>query len=112
MSERPMYYIEVDGVAMPVADSTEWTLRGGKMKVWCVAKTYRGDGEVQVSTVFLGLDHAWHGPPMIYETMVFWLKHDLDNECDRYSMREEARVGHEAMVARVDAEILRMMVAA
>jgi len=35
------------------------------------------DGEVEVSTVFLGLDHAvWDGPPMLFETMIFGGPHD------------------------------------
>jgi len=108
MSDRPMYYTEVDGVAVPVADATEWTLRGGKAKVWCVAKTYRGDGEVEVSTVFLGLDHAWQGPPELYETMIFAHGLDLDERCERYARREEAVAGHQRMVALIDEELKRL----
>jgi hypothetical protein len=28
-------------------------------------------GDVRVSTVFLGLDHSVYGPPQLFETMVF-----------------------------------------
>ncbi len=50
-------------------------------------------GGVRVSTVFLGLDHAWgDGPPMIFETMIFGGEHDQYQE--RYSTWEEAEAGH------------------
>src|SRR5213075_3113938 len=57
-------------------------------------------GAVNVSTVFLGLDHQFgNGPPVLYETMVFG--GPLDREEDRYSTRDEALAGHARMVARV-----------
>lgn len=57
-------------------------------------------GEVQVSTVFLGLDHNWGiGAPLIFETMVFG--GPLDQEMDRYSTWDEAEAGHAVMVQRV-----------
>ena len=64
-----------------------------------VAKT--NVGEVEVSTVFLAIDHALmlSGPPVLWETMVFG--GDLDGEQERYTSREDALAGHEAMVARV-----------
>ena len=53
-----------------------------------------------VSTVFLGLDHAWDsGPPLLFETMVF--NGPMDQEMDRYSTWEEAEAGHDDMVQRV-----------
>lgn len=56
--------------------------------------------DTHVSTVWLGIDHSFgHGPLLIFETMVFG--GPLDQEMDRYSTEEEARVGHEAMVYRV-----------
>ena len=60
-----------------------------------------------VSTVFLGIDHAWHGPPMIFETMVFVHVDDEprlmdveDLEQTRYSTEAEAEAGHRDMVRR------------
>jgi len=48
-------------------------------------------GKVEVSTVFLGLDHRiFDGPPLLFETMIF-------PECDymeRYSTWDEAAEGH------------------
>lgn len=47
-----------------------------------VRKTYFPG--VEVSTIFLGLDHNWgDGPPLLFETLVFGGK--LDREMDRYS---------------------------
>lgn len=56
-------------------------------------------GDCEVSTVFLGSDHAWAGPPMLYETLVFGGA--LDGEMLRYGTRAEAVAGHERMVERV-----------
>lgn len=53
----------------------------------------------RVSTVFLGLNHAfWDGPPLWFETMVFG--GPLHAEMERYTTIEEARAGHAEMVAR------------
>jgi len=53
----------------------------------------------EVSTVFLGLDHAFgDGPPVLFETMVFG--GPLDGEQDRYCTWDEAVAGHAAMLAR------------
>lgn len=62
-----------------------------------------GDDEVdgvRVSTVFLGMDHNWSqaGPPILFETMLFGTP-DEDNPMVRYSTEQQAREGHEAIVA-------------
>ncbi len=49
--------------------------------------------EVQVSTVFLHMDHSFNGgPPLLFETMVFGGLHD--NHQVRYTSWEEAEIGH------------------
>jgi hypothetical protein len=58
-------------------------------------------GESEVSTVFLSLDYSLEGPPLLYQTLVFG--GPLADEMERYSTREEAEKGHEAMVERVKA---------
>ena len=82
----------------PVDNITRWAL-------WfetadrVVAQTDVNE-DVKVSTVFLGLDHQWDdGPPLIYETLVFGGV--MDGEMDRYSTKDEAVAGHDAMVQRV-----------
>lgn len=58
---------------------------------------------VEVSTVFLLVDHAFGvDPPLLYETMVFAddPAHPLIDEQERYATRQEAEAGHADMVAR------------
>lgn len=56
-----------------------------------VANTVVGD--VNVSTVFLGLDHSrGQGPPLIFETMIFGGEHDQFQE--RCSTWDEAEAMH------------------
>ena len=58
-------------------------------------------GDSKISTVFLGLDHAFGGgAPVLWETMVFGGA--LDQEQDRCSgSREQAEAMHARMVERV-----------
>jgi hypothetical protein len=62
---------------------------------------YTEQGDVNVSTVFLGLDHSFgdNGPPILFETMVF-VDGDGGRQ-ERYSTWAEAEEGHENMVAKV-----------
>lgn len=93
-SSRPKYYRLVNKRAVPVAgdDVMVWARefeRGDKRRV----DETRLPGGVRVSTVFLGLDHAWDaGPPLIFETMIFGGKHDEYQE--RYSTWKQAVAGH------------------
>ena len=49
--------------------------------------------EINVSTVFLGLDHSFGGPaPILFETMIFGGPHDQYRE--RHTTYEEAEEGH------------------
>jgi len=58
-------------------------------------------GELLVSTVWMGLNHAFGaGPPLIFETMVFGLD-DGDELMFRYSTLEEAEAGHLRVVNRL-----------
>ncbi len=55
---------------------------------------------VDVSTVFLGLDHRFgSGPPVLFETLVFGGLHD--GAGDRYCTRAEALAGHARFVQQV-----------
>jgi hypothetical protein len=58
-------------------------------------------GDVRVSTVFLGLDHSFRdsGPPILFETMAF-IGHESAGQ-ERYSTWEEAEAGHARWVAQV-----------
>lgn len=95
---RHEYYIlDENHVAVPV-DQITWARMFSKTSDRIVGKTATGDGDV--STVFLGLDHAYgEGPPLLFETLVFG--GPLDQEMVRYSTYEQAEQGHTAMVERV-----------
>lgn len=54
---------------------------------------------VEVSTVFLGLDHQFgDGPPLLFETMIFGGNRDGDQW--RYSTYTQAAKGHKAVVSQ------------
>lgn len=82
---------------VPVDDVQQWG------RWYEVGDRHVGDdviGNIRVSTVFLGLDHAFdHGPPLLFETMVFGGA--LDGEREQYSTWAEAEAGHAAMLTRV-----------
>jgi hypothetical protein len=64
-----------------------------------VAKTQIGN--VEVSTVFLTLDHGFgSGPPILFETMVFDGSGN-GQDCVRYATWDEAVEGHEKIVQRI-----------
>lgn len=94
-----MYY---DRQGNPITGQ-EWTEQFGQMEDRRVAETTVG--EVWVSTVWLGLDHNWTGPPMIFETMVFGGPYH--EHMHRYSTETQALAGHDQMVTLVrEAETL------
>ena len=58
----------------------------------------RVDDDVEVSTVWLGLDYSFGlGTPLIYETMIFGGEHDEYQW--RYPNRDAALAGHDQAVA-------------
>lgn len=60
-------------------------------------------GESKISTVFLGLDHAYDGgTPVLWETMVFGGPLDQDQQRCTGS-REQAEAMHAEVVAKVKA---------
>ena len=66
--------------------------RIGDTDVW-------GDGRARVSTVWLGLDHNFGsvGPPIIFETLVFFSDGNQEMMW-RYSTLKEAKAGHKQIV--------------
>ena len=56
-----------------------------------------------VSTVFLGLDHAWNSDvPVLWETMIFGGEHDQYQE--RYTSHEDALEGHKKALTLITKE--------
>jgi hypothetical protein len=68
-----------------------------------VAKTVIEDAEV--STVFISQNTNIHGPPMVFETMVFG--GGMDGYQTRHPTWEQAEHGHAAVVAMVYAALGR-----
>jgi hypothetical protein len=95
---RPNYFwiIDANHNVRCVDTMEEWTeyFESGTR---IIART--GDDHIRVSTVFLGLNHNWkgHGPPILFETMIFGGEHD-DYQV-RYATYDEAIAGHQAAVA-------------
>ena len=89
------YYI-LDGHKTKKTDMETWAKGFNENRK--VARNSIGD--VTISTGFLGMNHNWEkGNPILFETMVFGGK--LDQEMDRYSTWEEAKIGHKTMVEKV-----------
>jgi hypothetical protein len=58
-------------------------------------------GDVYISTVFLGLDHAWNSNiPVLWETMIFGGEHDQYQE--RYTSYEDAIEGHKLAIELIN----------
>lgn len=98
---RPTCYIlTADGEPAPCDSLIAWALwfeSSGDERI--VARDDLGSGVV-VSTVFLGLDHAYFdGPPILFETMIFGGNFDM--EMRRYSTRAQAQDGHTRIVRDV-----------
>jgi len=97
MSDK--YILDKDGKPQHVSDLLEWA-RAFETMDRQIANTII-DNRVRVSTVFLGIDHAYNpdSDPILFETMVFGGKEDGFQ--DRYSTKEEAIAGHKEVVERL-----------
>ncbi len=102
MKNRPYKYIlsEDKKTPLPANDLFSWSVWMENAENRRVAYTEVGDYDV--STVFLGLDHNFGsgGSPILFETMVFNRKTDLEM-CVRSSTWEEAKKGHEQICAEM-----------
>lgn len=92
------YHVLKDGepVAVEMLEWAAWLENPDNKRV---ARTEVGD--VQVSTVFLGFNHAFRTgqPALWFETMIFGGIHDEYQV--RYTTLDEARRGHDRAVALV-----------
>jgi hypothetical protein len=93
-------YILVGKEPKQVDDIIEWakSFEGSNRTV---EKTTIGD--VDISTVFLGIDHSFGGgEPLLFETMIFG--GDDDGYQERYSTWDEAVKGHKFACEKVSAK--------
>jgi len=74
------YILSKDKKAIPEPDPIKWS-KSRKKSNWLVKKSIASD--VEISTVFLGIDHSFSGSkePLLFETMVFG--GPLDQKMDR-----------------------------
>lgn len=90
-----MYYKQnPDGTVEPIDNVVSWARDLSDRQVANDELTEK----VQISTVFLGMDHNFigKGDPILWETMIFGGKHDGYQE--RYTSREEALIGHQKAI--------------
>ena len=77
-------------IPKPVLEASQWLEDNDHRRI--VKRDQIGD--ILVSTVFLGLDHAWDSDtPVLWETMIFGGEHNQYQE--RYTSHEDALEGHE-----------------
>ncbi len=91
------YVLNADGEPVPEPDLFAWWRWFENTGNRVVDVDTRGDA--RVSTVFLGLDHAFTngGAPVLWETMIFGGEHD--GYCERYTSQADAVRGHEKALA-------------
>jgi len=80
-------------------ESSKWMEENPKRKTVGYDKLKDINGDyVYVSTVFLGLDHAWNSSiPILWETMIFGGQNDQAYQ-ERYSSYEQALEGHQKAI--------------
>lgn len=96
------FYILEGKEPKPVDDVITWgTWFEVNTESRIVKRTELEDGEVIISTVFLGSDHNYYrgGPPLLFETLIFGGVRD--GEMERYPTWEDAEEGHDHMVRLV-----------
>jgi hypothetical protein len=102
--QGPYYILGPDGEPAPVDPLTMgvWLERERAAGRLHVSDDTLPDG-TRISTIFLGIDHdlTGHGPPILFETMVFADGKPWDGEQQRYATRVEAEAGHAAWVAQL-----------
>jgi hypothetical protein len=78
---------------IPVSNLTEYVQSLNQDSLFGrVSVTETHDGDIRVSTVFLGIDHGFGGKPLLFETMVFGGR--LNGYQCRYGTYDEAVEGH------------------
>ena len=99
-----MMWYGLDGTPIDIA-AAEALLRDDLARRVAHTAITTEKGRVEVSTVFLVIDHNhWGGgPPVLWETMVFGGPSDMDQR--RYTSLPEAEAGHAETLAVVLAEL-------
>jgi hypothetical protein len=96
------YILDDENKPVPstITEYVEWEEQNEEKRI--VKQEYIGD-DIRVSTVFLGLDHAWNSKtPVLWETMIFGGEHDQYQ--DRYTSYEDALEGHQKAITLITKE--------
>lgn len=109
MSAGRHFYYRLDEHMRPIACALREMAKPGPCHQ--LAETFTAN--CRISTIFLGIDHGWRGPPVLFETMVFekagimveWPEGDTfetheDLDKIRYCTYDEAMTGHYLTVKR------------
>jgi hypothetical protein len=92
------YVLDEAGEPVLASDFLQWAIWFERGENRLIERTTVDD--VEVSTVFLGIDHAFgDGPPLLFESMVFG--GSMDQQTRRYTTRSQALEGHAELVAEV-----------
>lgn len=97
---RELYFVlDKNGDPRPERNPIAFAYWRANNHAACVLAKTRIDADAEVSTVFLGINHAHRGgPPVLWESMIFG--GPLDGMQRRYTSRAPATKGHEEMVAQ------------
>lgn len=97
------YYILRGDQVVEEPDHAKWTewYESSYEKVRCIARTELQYGTVETVFLAINMTLSKDNPPLLFETRVKggWLA----DEWQRYCTLQEAKAGHEALVARVRA---------
>jgi hypothetical protein len=109
---QPVRYILKDGKPIPARSSEEFDAFIADVENRRVDANQLEDHagtEIFISTVFLGIDHNFSGKglPLLWETQITWPGNEAFHFWQkRYTSEEAARVGHQAAVFLVKADLL------
>lgn len=102
------YKLDKDKQVVPADNVISWA-RWFESAERVVRKTtllWRGGEKVEISTVFLGMDHRMgitgeDGEPLLFETMVFGGPGEVDEYQVRWETWDKAELGHGLVVENV-----------
>lgn len=95
------FYILNDKTPVPCS-SIEWAMWVEQDPINYRRIAWDEVGEIQVSTVFLGMNHGYHGQVLLFETMVFG--GEMNEYQERYETYDEALEGHANVLKQVKGE--------
>lgn len=98
------YILDAAGNSVLEDDLFKWAIWFSEANRHGLRAVVRTDlGWCKISTVFLAIDHRFHGegPPLLWETAVFGLERDDPDGGvrKRYAFKAEAIIGHDEVVA-------------